>query len=331
MRPFSRLFNVRTALTAAVAVLGLGAGVLAPFAAPAAAASPGLAFGAYASGFSGSGSQLSQFESQLGSRVAIASSFRGWGDLFPDLSQAQDAATGHSLLIAWDLGATAATRFTTFTSHAHDAYLAREAAAARAFGKTFYVRPWAEMNGDWSPFQPTRSGARPAGGTYAQFLAAWRYVVTYFRGHGAANVRWVFNPTTDTYAGTTAVGSIWPGSAYVDVLGLDGYNWGTGAIFTWRTFSQIYATQYLRLIALAPSRPVWICEFGSKEPAVNDGAPIDSAHTKAQWYLDAFAYLHTTATHVRAAVMFDVRKERDWRIGSDAAALLVVRAATRTA
>jgi len=30
-----------------------------------------------------------------------------------------------------------------------------------------------------------------------------------------------FNPTTDTYAGTTPVTSIWPGAAYVDVLGLD--------------------------------------------------------------------------------------------------------------
>ena len=283
-----------------------------------------VALGAYASGFGSTAPQITQFESTLGSKVAVASSFRGWGDVFPDAVQQKDAATGHTLLIAWDLGATSATRFTTFTSHAHDAYLAQEAAAARAFGKTLYIRPWAEMNADWSAFQPTTDAARPAGGTYAQFIAAWRYVVTYFRAHGATNVRWVFNPTTDTYAETTSVASIWPGAAYVDVLGLDGYNWGTGGIFRWRSFSQIYSTQYQRLVALAPTMPVWICEFGSKEPAVSDGAPIDTVHSKSQWYADMFAYLRTTATHVTVAVMFDVRKERFWRISSDAATLKLV-------
>ncbi len=334
MRPPRQRAHRRRILSAALTTMmmaGLGAVaiiVLPP--AAGAATTPPLVLGAYAAGFSGAGTQVSRLESQLGSKVAIASSFRGWSDLFPDSVQRLDAATGHTLLIAWDLGATSATRFTTFTSHAHDAYLAHEAAVARAFGKTFYIRPWAEMNGDWSPFQPTTNGALPAGGTYPQFVAAWRYVVTFFRSHGATNVRWVFNPTTDTYSGTTPVTSIWPGTAYVDVLGLDGYNWGTGGIFAWRSFSQIYATQYRRLVALAPSLPVWICEFGSKEPAVNDGAPVDPTHSKSQWYASMFSYLRTSATHVHAAVMFDVRKERDWRVGSDAATLQAVANAART-
>lgn len=292
---------------------------------------PPVALGAYADGFAGSGSQVTQFEAQLGSRVAIASSFRGWGDLFPDPVQRADAATGHTLLVAWDLGDTSATRFSTFTAHQHDAYLAQEAASARAFGKAFYIRPWAEMNGDWSPFQPTPDGSQPAGGTYAQFIAAWRYVVTFFRSHGATNVRWVFNPTTDTYAETTPVASIWPGSAYVDVLGLDGYNWGQGGVFSWESFSAIYATQYQRLTALSATAPVWICEVGSKEPSENDGAPIDPAHSKASWYSGMFSYLASSAPRVRAVVMFNVDKERDWRVASDPSALAVVRSAAAQA
>jgi hypothetical protein len=149
--------------------------------------------------------------------------------------------------------------------------------------------------------------------------------------HGATNVRWVFDPSTDTYPGTTPVQSIWPGASYVDVLGLDGYNWGTGGSFRWRSFRDIYSAQYQRLVSLAPHKPVWICEFGSKEPARNDGAPVDRAHSKAQWYSGMFTYLRHSATHVRAAVMFDVRKERDWRIGSDAASLRIVAGAMRAA
>ncbi|HEV7204966.1 MAG TPA: glycosyl hydrolase [Jatrophihabitans sp.] len=326
---------IATAVCAASLALGVTEPALATTApastavAPATVRPPAFALGAYADGFSGAGSQLAQFETQLGNPVTVASSFRGWGDLFPDATQQVDSASGHTLLVAWDLGATADTRFRTFTGHAHDDYLAQEAATAAAYGKPLYIRPWAEMNGDWSAFQPTPAGDRPAGGTYAEFVAAWRYVVTFFRTHGATNVRWVFNPTTDTYAGTTPVTSIWPGAGYVDVLGLDGYNWGTGGVFTWRGFGNIYATQYARLTALAPTLPVWVCETGSKEPTEADGAPIDPAHSKAAWYRDMVGWL--AGTHVRAVVMFDVRKERDWRIASDPAALTYLSSVAATA
>jgi hypothetical protein len=231
-----------------VAVLALALLAFLPAAARAATATTTpIALGAYADGFSGAGSQVSQLEAQLGSRLAVASSFRGWGDLFPDATQQVDSDSGHTLLVAWDLGDTSVTRFSTFPAHAHDTYLAQEAAVAKRYGKTLYVRPWAEMNGDWSAFQPTPDGSHPAGGTYAQFVAAWRYVVDFFRNHGATNVRWVFDPTTDTYDGTTPVASIWPGLSWVDVLGLDGYNWGTGGAFSWRTFGDIYSAQYARL------------------------------------------------------------------------------------
>jgi hypothetical protein len=280
-----------------------------------------VSVGAYAG--SDSTSALTALESTVGAHLAIASSFRGWGDVFPDTVQRQQASTGHTLLVAWDLGATSATRFTTFTNGSHDAYLAQVAAAAHSFGKVFYVRPWAEMNADWVPFQPTATGDRPAGGTYAQFIAAWRHIVSYFRTHGATNVRWVFNPTTDTYAETTTVSLIWPGASYVNVLGLDGYNWGNGGILTWRTFADVYTTQYRRLTALSSTLPVWVCEFGSKEPTENDGAPIDPVHSKAVWYQQMRIWLQS-ATRIRALVMFDVRKERDWRIESAPGAVSVM-------
>lgn len=315
---------VATLLCVLVAV-----GLFAAVVLPASAATPsGIALGAYVG--SDSVSDLTAVEHELGAKVAIASSFRGWGDLFPDTAQQAQAHAGHTLLVAWDLGATRATRFATFYQHRHDAYLAREAATARSFGATFYVRPWAEMNADWVAFQPTPTGNQAAGGTYAQFVRAWRYVVTFFRAHGATNVRWVFNPTTDTYAETTPIAKIWPGAAYVDVLGLDGYNWGNGGVLRWRSFADIYRTQYARLTALAPSLPVWVCEFGSKAANEDDGAAIDPHHTTAQWYAGMFDWLKQ-APRVRALVMFDVRKERDWRIQASAGTLEQMQTAARAA
>src|SRR5690242_12783372 len=60
---------------------------------------PAFALGAFANGFAGTGSQVTQFENQLGHPVTVASSFRGWGDLFPDASQQTDSASGHTLLV----------------------------------------------------------------------------------------------------------------------------------------------------------------------------------------------------------------------------------------
>jgi hypothetical protein len=286
-----------------------------------------VAFGAFAAGFPGSGSQIGQLERQLGTHLAIASSYQGPSSVFPDASERADASTGHTLLVSWDLGETSDSRFSTFTDGSHDGYLAQVARAVAAFGKPIYIRPWAEMNADWVAYQPTADGAQPAGGTPEEFVAAWQYLVTFFRDHGASNARWVFNPTADTYPQTTDVRTIFPGSEYVDVLGLDGFNWGNGGALRWRSFTDIYQTQYQRLVSLAPGVPVWVCEFGSKEPAENDGAPADPSHSKSAWYSALFA--STAFPAIDALVMFDVDKERDWRVASDQRALAVVSAEVR--
>ena len=299
---------------------------------PKAASAPlgtSVAFGAFASGFRGSGLQITQFEKQLGAHLAIASSFRGLGDVFPDARQRAEAAAGHTLLIAWDLGDLASSRFTNFTDGSHDAYLAQVAKSVAKFGKPVYIRPWAEMNADWSTFQPTADGSQPAGGTPDEFIDAWRYVVTFFNNHGATNARWVFNPTTDTYAETTDVRTVFPGAAYVDVLGLDGYNWGNGGVLRWQSFESVYTTQYQRLVALDAAAPVWVCEFASKEPTENDGASADASHSKATWYRQLLA--STAFPAIKALVMFNIDKERDWRLGSDPDALAVVSAAVKAA
>jgi mannan endo-1,4-beta-mannosidase len=216
------------------------------------------------------------------------------------------------VLLSWDMGPT---RFTEWSSGDHDDYLDRIAAAARAYPYRVYVRPWPEMNGDWQGFQPTVAGERVHGGTYAEFRRAWRYVVTYLREQGADNLRWVFNPTADTYAETTPVSRIWPGAAYVDVLGLDGFNWGDDARWgRWQSFSKIFAEQYANLTALDPSAPLWICEVASKEPRVDDGAPVDNGRSKGAWVRAMFE--HRGMPRLRAIVWFDADKERDWRTTS---------------
>lgn len=278
--------------------------------------------GAWVPGSTVDARRFEAFEARVGGRMDIASLFYGFGDVFPSEREAALSARGaRRLLLSWDMGSS---RFSAWASGAHDAYLRTIGVAAARFGRPVYVRPWPEMNGDWQRFQPTARGERSAGGTPAEFRRAWRHVVTTVRAAGGTNVRWVFNPYAATYRGTTDVRSIWPGRAYVDVLGMDGYNWGGGPPGRWTSFARTFGPMYRILTRLHPTAPVWVCETASKEPRASDGAARLATRSKATWIRKAFS--SRAFPRLQAVVWFHERKERDWRVDSSAASLRAFRA-----
>lgn len=283
-----------------------------------------IRFGSWTNGMDANPSLLDTTSAVVRQPLSVASVFRGRGDTpyWPyDVDYRLGVQAGRILLVSWSLQDWG--NFSWWASGRGDAILVKQAAAFAAYGGTIVVRPWAEMNGDWQNFQPRSSGPkRPYGGKPAEFVAAWRHVVDVVRSAGARNVRFCFNPTTDTYRGTTDVRTIFPGSSFVDVLGLDGYNWGTGSGFTWTSFPAVYATQYQRLVGLAPDKPLWICEVGSADP-LNPGTSgvavsAPTGDSKAQWWADMMASLRSGLPAVEAVVFFDCDKERNWALASSA-------------
>ncbi|AKT52253.1 hypothetical protein ADJ73_14995 [Arsenicicoccus sp. oral taxon 190] len=302
---------------------------------PAAVVTAPLALGAYSQGMDRDPRVLDRTAAAVGRPMAIASVFRGRGD-DPYWPYPSDRAMGatRTLLVAWSLEDYGS--YAYWASGRGDAVLRAKARDLRAYGRPVVLRPWAEMNADWVAHQPTTGPAKSRGGTPAEFKAAWRRAVTIFRQERATNVRWAFNPTTDTYAGTTDVRAIYPGDDVVDILGLDGYNWGTTrtANLGWRSFHDVYATQYTRLVTLAPRKPVWICEISSADPAAagvsRTTVTAPRGQSKATWWQDAFTRLRYGYRNVQAVVLFDVDKERNWRVGSSPAATTGLRTAVAT-
>lgn len=54
------------------------------------------------------------------------------------------------------------------------------------------------------------------------FVAAWRHIVTLFRSQGADNVTWLWTTGADR-PGTGPIRSWWPGTRYVNWVGIDGF------------------------------------------------------------------------------------------------------------
>ena len=104
----------------------------------------------------------------------------------------------------------------------HDAYIREFAEAAKAWGHPFFLRFNWEMNGNWFPWSEGVNGNQPG-----EYVAAWRHVHDIFTQVGATNATWVWCPNVDPASKLHDLASLYPGDAYVDWTGLDGYNWGT--------------------------------------------------------------------------------------------------------
>jgi beta-mannanase len=189
----------------------------------------------------------------------------------------------------------------------YDAYIRSWATGAKDWGHPLFLRFDHEMNGSWYPWSELRNG-NAAG----QYVKAWQHVHDIFASVGATNVTWVWCPNT-VYPGSIPLARLYPGSSYVDWVGLDVYNWGTNPVKPagWRSFSQVASATYQQLGQIAPSKPVMLAEVASSE----------MGGSKAAWITDALRQLPTRFSRIRAVVWFDWNAQRmDWSIDSSKSA-----------
>jgi hypothetical protein len=191
----------------------------------------------------------------------------------------------------------------------YDSYIAEFAAEARDWGHPFFLRFNWEMNGNWFPWAEGVNG-----NSRGEYVAAWRRVHDIFAAAGATNVSWVWCPFVDPAGSLTDLASLYPGDAYVDWTGLDGYNWGTNpaAPRGWRSFDQLFRDTYDEIVeGIAPSKPMMLAEVGSSE----------QGGSKADWIRDALARVPTEYQQIRALLWFDKFDDNmDWPIETSAPA-----------
>ena len=266
-----------------------------------------LRFGVSVPGGPTASAELDASATAAGERPSVVLSYADFTTAPPLAGLDAVRARGADPVVTWEpwtWGSADRTRFSmsSIAAGAHDAYLRTWADSLRRWGGTVYLRFAHEQNGDWYPWSVG------GGTTAADYTAAWRHVAQLFDQAGAGNVQFVWNPNV-SYPGSSPMAATWPGADVVDLVGLDGYNWGTSQSWSsWQSPQTVFASSLAELRALAPGKPVVIGEVASAE----------AGGDKAAWIRDLVTWLDAQRD-VAAVVWFDHAKETDWRIASSPA------------
>jgi Glycosyl hydrolase family 26 len=183
--------------------------------------------------------------------------------------------------------------------------------AIAAWGQPVMLRFAHEMNGNWYPWAEAANGNQPG-----DYIQAWHHVHDVVASTGAGNVQWVWSPNV-SYWGSTELAGLYPGAGYVDVVALDGYNWGTSTAWSsWVSPQDLFAPGIAQLRTLAPDTPILIAETASSE----------TGGSKAEWNTNLVSYL-AAQPDVVGFVWFHLQKEADWGINSSATSASALNAA----
>ncbi len=194
-----------------------------------------------------------------------------------------------------------------------DAQIVSMAKSLAAYGHPFYFRPFAEFNTGWESYSLGQPGNTPNA-----MYGAWRRVFRIFRQYAGVNPLFVW---TVGYSGTTApLKSAWPGSAYVNYVGVDAYDWCTTA--AWCPGDRYrYKPMLNALRKFDGGRPAVLAETATGLRTADKGKWLASALTAAK------------ADGINALIWFDEivpnSNQPDWRLAEPGSAQASEQAALR--
>ncbi len=242
---------------------------------------------------------------QLGREQRIVHLFHAWSEPMPTSVSEIGRST---LMISWH-----GTRIARVNNGSQDEVISSAARRLADHGRPMLLR-WAwEMNGDWfAEWDGAHNGKDPA--AYAR---AFRRIHRIFRDAGADNVAFVWSPNWNSAPDVpwNRMERYYPGDAYVDWVGVSGYNFSAESPGT--LFRHVVS-------AYGGRKPIMLSETAAIE---------HGGRSKADWIGDLSAYVRKTPA-VGAVVWFDTDVQHDsehnFRFDTSGASLAAYRAMARS-
>jgi hypothetical protein len=190
----------------------------------------------------------------------------------------------------------------------------------KTHNRPILFRPWWEMQGTWYPWgRPSfdASGNFVRGLTDAQYIQLWRNTwqicadvmsgtTTYGSGTNTGNVSFHWAPNNFNAAANYGVSPEprWPGAAYVDWTGWQGYHFfNYGNTYTPEF---LFGDPYRLSQKLMPGSPIAVGEYGCLQDTVYTGG-------KAKWFDDWFDWLERPDRERVKCIMY----YNEYEAGSD--------------
>jgi hypothetical protein len=223
--------------------------------------SAGSYLGVYTKELPASYNEVSAFRQATGTTPDLVMYYSGWYVPFPAKFAAKVADEGAAPLVQMDPDGIDVARI---AAGKYDGYLSAYAEAVKAYRHPVILSFGHEMNGPWSSWGYGKTSP-------ATFVQAWKHIVTEFRSLGASNVTWLW---TANIINNTKTGTIpnprpwWPGPAYVNWVGLDGYylkaNWQFAPLFG----------PTINAVRQFTSAPILIAETGAETTTTDQPAKV---------------------------------------------------------
>jgi len=186
---------------------------------------------------------VAQFARAVGRAPNLVGYYSGWREPFKTSFAETVHAQGAVTVVQMDPTYASISKI---AAGGYDSYLRSYADSVRRFGQPVVIGFGHEMNAPWYSWGFGQTAA-------STFVAAWRHVVTLFRGQGAGNVTWLWTLQADE-PGTGPIASWWPGSQYVTWVGVDGYYYRPSD-----TFNSVFG-KTITQVRILTAKPVLLSE-----------------------------------------------------------------------
>lgn len=201
----------------------------------------------------GTDATMATFEQQVGMKENLDAVFVGAND--GPFSGSIAGSQGKTIVIFWEPSYS----FSTLLSGKQDATITAFAQSLKAYGYPVIFVPFAEFNlgGKTDTADCTAWSVGCNGNSVSSFISSWQHLYTLFQSAGATNVKFALD-YNDGSTGNATYASYYPGSQYVDIVGIDGFNFGG------ETYAQDIGNDIPVLQAFG--KPIYILSAGSVSP-----------------------------------------------------------------
>jgi Glycosyl hydrolase family 26 len=246
-----------------------------------------------------------KFTKAVGRQPNLVGYYSGWGESFK--TSFAETARSHGAVTILQIDPTHASLW-AIAAGDDDGYLRAYADSVRDFGYPVVIGFGHEMNATWYPWGYGHIPPRV-------FVAAWRHIVTVFRGQGADNVTWLWTINAKLPS-TGPITPWWPGAGYVTWVGIDGYYY-----YSSDTFASVFGPTIAAVRAIT-GKPVLLSET-AVGPVTGQPAKIGNLFAGMRLY------------QTLGLVWFDISQDdgiyhQDWHIENSPAAQAAFRVGAST-